>query len=321
MKKKLLLVLMLITALVVIPRVSAAEGNTIVPGTVTDITKTDTLTSAADATTKSLVTEGNVTTIRYDVATFKLLGTGDNSENRPDNKAWIGVSVAKPTNATKYTVKFNGQATDINNKEINGNSSYDEYIGFSKEDLLAAAKNGTVVTKTLEVTWSSDTEGVASVTQTINIVVNPKGITLKAKESDTDEWNTTQYEENIKKVTVTVKAIKDGEEVELEEPVSYELKEVYTLSEEQIAEIQKVLTDENLDLVGLYTDVDLKSEFDATEEITEDVTVYVAYKTKATNQVEEETPETLDNAIMFIALAGVSLAVVGGIAIYLKKSN
>lgn len=317
MKKKLLLVLMLITALVVMPRVSAAEGITL--GEVTDITNQNTLQSGSQ-TVKKLEpnADKSVVTITYENAKFKLLDDGQSEgvQNRPEGYAWIGFKVTKPDGASKYQVSFNGGAAS---EEQEISTDLEDYIGFKKENLEAAAKTGKNLEYTYEITWISSDENVKT-TQTIKVVINPAAVVLVAQNSEEEVWNTETYND-VKLVTVTVKAIKDGKVVELDEPLSYELTGTYTLSEEQIAEIQKVLTDENLDLVGLYTDADLKSEFDATEEITEDVTVYVAYKTKATNQVEEETPETLDNAIMFIALAGVSLAVVGGIALYLKKSN
>lgn len=320
MKKKLLLVLMLIAAVVVMPRVSAAEGIKL--GEVKDITNVDTLKST---THKSFTHDEDyrTVTITYENAKFKLLDNGQSEgvQNRPEGYAWIGFKVAKPEGASKYQVSFNGGAAS---EAQTISADLEDYIGFKKENLEAAAKAGKNLEYTYEITWIGSDENVKT-TQTIKVVINPAAVVLVAQDSEEEVWNTETYND-VKLVTVTVKAIKDGKVVELDEPLSYELTGTYTLSDEQIAELQKVLTDENLELVGLYTDADLKSEFDATEEITEDVTVYVAYKTKSAEveeetESEEETPETLDNAIMFIALAGVSLAVVGGIALYLKKSN
>ena len=325
MKKKLLLVLMLIAAVVVMPRVSAEEASkAITLGEVTDITNEDTLKSGKKNNTVVSNDDHSVVTITYDEATFRLLVAGTEetgSTGRDAGYAWIGLKVAKATNATNYVVTFNGvadpqaPAADI-----------EDYIGFNAEELKKAANEGKNLEFTYDIEWSSTESGVEPVKQSITIVVVPKGIVLQAQDYDTAEegnkkevWNAEEYAKEIKKVNVTVKAMKDGKEVELPETVTkaYELKEVYTLTEEQLSAIKAVLTDENLELVGLYTDEELKTEFDATKALDADVTVYVAYKTK----VEEPAPNTVDNAVMYIALAGASLLATGGIAVYFKKVN
>ncbi len=322
MKKKLLLVLMLITAVVVMPRVHAADAIEL--DDVTDITNVNTLKSEEDETTRFLdKTDLSNVTITYEVAKFQLLDNGSSeSVSRPDGYAWIGFRVKNAKNATKYSVKFNGEeVAEIKEKSVS-NSSFDDYIGFKEEDLKAAAEAGINLEFTYEITWEGDEE-VEPVTQTIKVVVVPKGIVLLEKQPEDETpaaevWNEETYKENVKKVTVTVKVMKDGKEVKLEKPLSYTLPATYALSEDQVAEIQKALTDKDVDLVGLYTDEDLKNEFDPEAELTENTTVYIVYKTKV---AEEEAPDTIDNAVMYIALAGASLLVASGVAIYYKRFN
>ena len=212
MKKKLLLVLMLIAAVVVMPRVYADEAKTITLGEVTDITNEDTLKSG-DKTTKSLVSndDHSVVTITYDAAEFKLLdnGSSENVQNRPAGYAWIGFQVKKATNATKYSVKFNDKETDIKEQTLSGDS-FDDYIGFKKEDLEAATKAGKKLEYTYEITWVGEDE-TTTATQTIKVVVNPAGTVLEAQDKEEDVWNNETYEA-ARPAKVTVKVMKDGKE-------------------------------------------------------------------------------------------------------------
>ncbi len=321
MKKKLLLVLMLIAAVVVMPRVHAADD---VKATVTDITNTDTLKSDAHAQTLTPDENGNYT-ITYENDTFKIIeGTTDgDDDNRPADKAWIGFRIALPEDgATKYEIKQDGTAL-VAETTLPEDKTVDVYYGFDATKLTAAAAKGENLESIFTLyLYSEDGEESPVATQTIKVVVVPKGIVLQAKDYTEEEpkyeWTEETYKTNVKKVTVTVKVMKDGKEVKLEKPLSYTLPATYALSEDQVAEIQKALTDKDVDLVGLYTDEDLKNEFDPEAELTENTTVYVVYKTKV---AEEEAPDTIDNAIMYIALAGASLLVASGVAIYYKRFN
>ena len=321
MKKKLLLVLMLIAAVVVMPRVYAEEALDI---KIEDGTQSDTLKTG----TAKVTTEGDVTTITYDNATFKLL---DDNGGRTDNKAWVGVKITLPLiGVDKYNLKnetlnkdivTNGEVHDDNDKDIYVYVNFDEA---TLKEAAASAKN-IEYTFTLTITPNTATKAVSEsedvITKTIKVVVVPKGIVLQEKDSDNQVWNEEKYEE-ARPSKVTVKVMKDGEEVELETPLSYDLVDTKTLTEEQVAAIKAALTDENLELVGLYTDVDQKNVFDAAKDIDEDTTVYVVYKTKEkASVVEEPAPNTIDNAIIYFALAGVSLLVAGGVALYFKKNN
>ena len=317
MKNKLLLVLMLIAAVVVMPRVYAEEALDI---KIEDGTQSDTLKTG----TAKVTTEGDVTTITYDNATFKLL---DDTGGRTDNKAWVGVKITLPlTGVDKYNLKnetlnkdivTNGEVHDDNDKDIYVYASFDEA---ALKEATESAKN-IEYTYTLTVTPESEPESTDTITKKIKVVVVPKGIVLQEKNSETQVWNEEKYEE-ARPSKVTVKVMKDGEEVELEKPLSYDLVDTKTLTEEQVAAIKAALTDENLELVGLYTDADQKNVFDAAKDIDEDTTVYVVYKTKEkASVVEEPAPNTIDNAIIYFALAGVSLLVAGGVALYFKKNN
>ena len=280
--KRLLLMIMLICTIVVIPRVFAEEETkTIVPGVVTVITKEDTLSSGTPKTE----TNGNTTVITYDVATFKILGSTDaSSGNRPDNKAWVGISIKKPDNATKYKVKFNG-GEESSEQSLSGNS-YDEYIGFDEKELEDAAKKATDLVDVLQVTWTGD--NATPVTQIIKIVLVPKGITLKSKTDETEVWNNTMWEENIPKVKITLKAYKDGKEVAIPDGIisTYELKEVYALTSNQIEGARNVLMDDGIEFVGIFMDKDLKTPFVETQKFSTDTILYVAYRTGS------DVPET-----------------------------
>ncbi len=323
MKKKLLLVLMLIAAVVVMPRVHAEEDKTITLGAVTDITNEDTLKSGHKNDTVSHNEDYSVVTITYDEATFRLLGEGSqesNSDGRTAGYAWIGLDVAQATNATKYVVTFNGGDPD----DEQDAAEIKDFIGFNATELEEAAKAGKNLEFTYEIEWKGE-NGVEPVTQSITIVIMPKGITLQAQnydsasEGEKEVWNAAKYEE-VRPAEVTVKVIKDGKEVELEEPVSYALIDTKRLTDDKVAAMKAILSDDNLELVGLYTDKDLKTEFDATKDITSDITIYVVYKTKAAES-EEEAPDTIDNAVMYIALAGASILVASGVAVYYKRFN
>ena len=320
MKKKLLLVLMLIAAVVVMPRVYADETKTISPAVVTDITNSDTLIGDKPNDAVKTADNGDVT-ITYENSKFKILGAGSqdtDSEGREDGYAWIGFRVTVPTNATKYTLT-RGEKELAKDESVSSTSTFDRYVGISVENLTKAANEGKDLVYAYDLTWEGE-NGTTPLVQHITVVVKPGTTTLLDKEEENKEvWNTTKYEENIKKVKVTIKAMKDGKEETLPETAvtEYTLKEVYTLSDEQLTAIKSVLTDENLELVGLYTDPELKTELDTTKALDADVTVYVAYKTK----VEEPAPNTVDNVVMYIALAGASLLVAGGIAVHFKKVN
>ena len=282
MMKKLLLMTMLICAIVVMPRVFADDVKTIAPGEVEVITSNDTLTSGEH----KIETSENTTTITYDVATFKLLdGTDESAGSRPADKAWVGIRVKKPTNATKYKTKFNG-GTESAEETLTGDS-FDKYIGFNAQELKEATEKATDLVNVFQVTWSGE-DGTTPVTQVIKIVLVAKNITLKDKDGNTDVWNNEKWEESIPKVKVTLKAYKDGKEVTIPEGIisTYDLKEVYALTSNQIEGARNVLMDDGLEFVGIFMDKDLKTPFVETQKFSTDTILYVAYRTSS------DVPET-----------------------------
>ena len=283
MMKKLLLMTMLICAVVVMPRVFADDFKTIAPGEVTVITKEDTL-SSGEAKTE---TNGNTTVITYDIATFKLLeGTGEEAGSRPADKAWVGIQVKKPTNATKYKTKLNGD-TESEEKDLSSADSFDRYIGFDEKELKEATEKATDLVNVLQITWSGD-EGTTPITQVVKVVLVAKNITLKSKTDDTEVWNNTKWEESIPKVNITLKAYKDGKEVAIPDGIisTYELKEVYALTSNQIEGARNVLMDDGIEFVGIFMDKDLKTPFVETQKFSTDTILYVAYRTGS------DVPET-----------------------------
>lgn len=300
MMKKLLLMTMLICTVVVMPRVFADDAKTIAPGEVTVITNSDTLTSGQH----KIETSANTTTITYDVATFKILGSTEEAQGgRPDNKAWVGIRVKKPTNATKYTLKLNGG--EASQEENLSNGSFDKYVGFDEKELEEATKTANDLVNVLQITWSGDDENTAPLTQVIKIILVPKGITLKSKDDSTEVWNNTKWEENIPKVKVTLKAYKDGKEVAIPEGIisTYELKEVYALTSNQIEGARNVLMDDGIEFVGIFMDKDLKTPFVETQKFSTDTILYVAYRTGS------DVPETGAFTSYLLLTVGVLIAV------------
>ena len=312
MKKKLLLVLMLIAAVVVMPRVSALDAMV-----VEDITNVDTLTGDKKGAVKD---ENGNYTITYDEAEFKVLEKGTEnsaSDGRPEGYAWVGFRI-KLTDAVKgYKLQRDGK-DPVEKTTNSGANDVDKYVGISVDNLTkAAAKGENLVYSYTLYLYGEENSEEPSKTQTIKVIVVPKGITLKDDNATTEDktvWNEEEFKENAK-VIVNVVAVKDGKVVELEEPLSLTVAYEAALSNEELDKIKSVLTD--ADLVGLYTDEKLENELDPTTKLTENTTVYVAYKTK----VEEPAPNTVDNAVMYIALAGASLLVAGIIAVHFKKAN
>ena len=282
MMKKLLLMIMLICAVVVMPRVFADDAKTIAPGDVEVITSNDTL-SSGEAKKE---TSENTTTITYDVATFKILeGTEEAQGGRPADKAWVGIRVKKPTNATKYKTKLNG-GTESAEETLSGDS-FDKYIGFDEKELKEATEKATDLVNVLQITWSGE-EGTTPITQVVKVVLVAKNITLKDKDGNTDVWNNEKWEESIPKVKVTLKAYKDGKEVSIPEGIisTYELKEVYALTSNQIEGARNVLMDDGIEFVGIFMDKDLKTPFVETQKFSTDTILYVAYRTGS------DVPET-----------------------------
>ena len=282
MMKKLLLMIMLICAIVVMPRVFADDAKTIAPGDVEVITSNDTL-SSGEAKKE---TSENTTTITYDVATFKILeGTEEAQGGRPADKAWVGIRVKKPTNATKYKTKLNG-GTESAEETLSGDS-FDKYIGFDEKELKEATEKATDLVNVLQITWSGE-EGTTPITQVVKVVLVAKNITLKDKDGNTDVWNNEKWEESIPKVKVTLKAYKDGKEVSIPEGIisTYELKEVYALTSNQIEGARNVLMDDGIEFVGIFMDKDLKTPFVETQKFSTDTILYVAYRTGS------DVPET-----------------------------
>ena len=283
MMKKLLLMTMLICAVVVMPRVAADDAKTIAPGEVKVITSNDTL-SSGEAKTE---TSGNTTVITYDIATFKILeGTEEAQGGRPADKAWVGIQVKKPENATKYKTKLNGDA-ESEEKDLSSADSFDRYIGFDEKELKEATEKAIDLVNVLQITWMGD-DNTTSLTQVVKVVLVAKNITLKSKDDSTEVWNNTMWEENIPKVKVTLKAYKDGKEVAIPEGIisTYDLKEVYALTSNQIEGARNVLMDDGIEFVGFFMDKDLKTPFVETQKFSTDTILYVAYRTGS------DVPET-----------------------------
>ena len=103
--------------------------------------------------------------------TLKYLDS--NKEGRPDNAAWLGINVPKPTGASNATYTVNGKTKG--NVEEDGNY----YFGITEEKLNEAAKKDEAITYKYVFTWKEGTE------QTILVKIYPKSIILQDKTGDT----------------------------------------------------------------------------------------------------------------------------------------
>ncbi len=149
-------------------------------GKVTDINNTD---SAIKTEQPTII--GNETanvTIKYDAATLKILaGNGE----RPDNYAWLGFHIDKPTEVSG-TPKYK-----VGSEDPEEYTDGDYYFGIDEAKLLAAAKTG----KNVEYTYEFDWNGDGSYEQTVTAVVVPSKITLNNKTGETI-WTPAEALEN-----------------------------------------------------------------------------------------------------------------------------
>ena len=201
MKKNILLILMLIAAIVVMPRVNADNDITI-----SDITNADTFVNN-QKTNGEMSTNEDVTTITYSTGDFKILAgtsSGTGNENRPENKAWIGFRVTLPTSGvTNYSLKYlktdevlvSGSTVAETSKEI------DVYAGFDDVMLRNAVVNATNIeyTYTLTVTLNGN-----DINKTIKIIIIPEKITLKDEDEDEKLWDNDEYKAEVEKIMTSI---------------------------------------------------------------------------------------------------------------------
>ena len=152
MKKFMFFSIIAIAFLLIMPKVCAADDY----GTVTDITKStgDSLTSGNG----TIKTQGNTTTIKYSVATFKLLDEDPDAAGgaRPGPAAWVGFEVSKPKNDTDSSYKV----TTPDNKTTQLKTyPYKDYVGITPENLKNVLLKGKILTtseKGNDTKWSPE---------------------------------------------------------------------------------------------------------------------------------------------------------------------
>ena len=276
MKKNILLILMLIAAVVVMPRVHADENGGVditihddVKFTIKDNTASDTKVSG----TSSINVDDDVITITYNAGEFKLLD--DNSGHRPDNKAWIGFSITFPTTGiTKYTLKnevttrdivTDGVIHDENDKVVN------VYTAFDDADLRTATDNATNAVYTYTLTITPTSESGSIITKTIKVVVAPDGITLKPKNGEEPVWDNDEYKEEVEKV----------------------MTEIYSDLEEAISQAKGIDTSKyTTESVKALEDAIKAAEAEATDK---DVTTNNQDEIKALKQALEDAIDSLED--------------------------
>ncbi len=178
MKKKIIFYLIILTMLVTGPTVLAAETY----GVVKDITKEtgDSLSSGEG----TIETKGNTTTIRYSLATFKMLeeDKGASGGERPGPAAWIGFEITEPTNDSNSSFKVT--LPDNQTKQIKA-STFKDYVGITPTNLKNALLKGTVLTYKYSFDWNED----GSNNQFVIIEIDPEGITLIPSNGGTSVWS------------------------------------------------------------------------------------------------------------------------------------
>lgn len=161
-------------------------------GTVRDITKEtgDSLSSGEG----TLETKGNTTTIRYSVATFKMLEAdpGASGGDRPGPAAWVGFEITEPSDASDS--KFKVTTPDNKTTEIK-TSSFRDYVGITPDNLKKVLLKGTVLTYKYSFDWDED----GSNDQYVIIEIDPEGITLIPTNGGANVWSPAIAKEILEK--------------------------------------------------------------------------------------------------------------------------
>ncbi len=178
MKKIIFFCLAIVTFLSIAPTINALSNY----GKVTDITEKagDSLSSGKG----TIQTSGNTTTIKYSVATFKLLDKDENAAggSRPGPAAWIGFEVAKPADDSHSSYKV---TTPDNKTTTEKEYPYIDYVGITPENLKNVLLKGTILTYKYSFDWDEDNKA----DQYVIIEIDPKNITLVSKDSKDTLWS------------------------------------------------------------------------------------------------------------------------------------
>ncbi len=144
--------------------------------TVKDISNKDSVLSGTGDALDVVITNNTTSkvTVEYGKTNGITLKYLDASvQGRPDNKAWLGINVPTPSDASNATFTVNGGSKQ------NVDKDGDYYFGITEEKLNNAAEKDQALTYTFVFTWK---EGV---TQTVLVKIYPKSITLQDKTGDT----------------------------------------------------------------------------------------------------------------------------------------
>ncbi len=179
MKKFVFLMTFLVTSFLLTKNVKADEYSTI-----KDISNSDSVVSGTGDKLDVVITNNGTKSVLVEYGktngiTLKYLNS--NNEGRPDNAAWLGIHVPKPSDASEATFTVNGGSK----KNVEEDGNY--YFGITEKKLNDAAIKDEALTYKYVFTWK---EGVE---QTVLIKIYPKSITLENKAGDTiwtkDELN------------------------------------------------------------------------------------------------------------------------------------
>ncbi len=219
MKKNLLSIMLVLTLVFAVTMPVMATGTE----TATDESKN--YATAADFTQpdsykvkpepKITYDDNHNITMTYNAATLKTVPQNKDSVDRKVEAAWVGFELTAPSEATKYESEYNGTKST---GDVTG-SKVSDFVAVTAKNLKEATTKNKKLVYTIKYTWlkAAATEAVAAdddnegekteeiSTQTLNIVIDPKGVELydgvTEGATDTVLWDVEDYKDNLPKAT------------------------------------------------------------------------------------------------------------------------
>ncbi len=272
--------------------------------------------------------EGNGTTevtITYEQASFRMVEK-DLSIHRDEDGAWAGVRVYAPkdlTNDQLQKAQYRHSTTeeqytnwwenrDSKSKECEQDKIYYfDYYGFITKDILEQFAQ---TKSSFRYTWLIDWDGDKVDDQTVNLIINPQGMTLyDLKKNNNNEpiWAEEEYLEASNQVKVTYNVT-----IDKNSGFSHFL---YVDKNTKLEEgtLRKILEEnyptESYEILGYYTEDTMDEEFDFSQPLTENTTIYVNIGSKEVIE-EDKGPDTADmnvfGLLSLILVSGVTLTYV-----------
>ena len=217
MKKNLLSIMLVLTLVFAVTMpVMATTGETTDESkkyaTVKDNTQSDSYKTSAPEPIPSTDANHNLT-LTYKAAELKTVAK-NTGIHRDIDAAWIGYELTTPEGATKYETTYKGEKST---GEITDSKVVD-FVAVTADKLKAATQNNEKLVYSITYKWLKDAAKTVSTgdenetgateeisTQTLNIVIEPKGVILydgvTEGAENTQLWNETLYTANLPKAT------------------------------------------------------------------------------------------------------------------------